>query len=102
MEKRRPTYDLAAIQQEFDAPEKLRMTRTAANGAAALFDGDYPDEVFAVVQAAQTTDFVKSMTTYHDNTLWQDVYTVTHGGVTVYLKFQKDEDGHFIISFKEK
>ncbi|MBP9764624.1 MAG: type II toxin-antitoxin system MqsR family toxin [Gammaproteobacteria bacterium] len=48
------------------------------------------------------TDFIKSMTTFHDHKVWQDVYNTSFGGFELYVKFQKDELGYFVISFKER
>ncbi len=42
------------------------------------------------------------MTTYADHHIWQDVYNTEYNGYSLYIKFQVDEMGHFIISFKEK
>lgn len=42
------------------------------------------------------------MTTHMDHRIWQDVYNTIFNGYEIYIKFQMDEEGHFIISFKEK
>ncbi|HAD03342.1 MAG TPA: hypothetical protein DEB35_11660 [Desulfuromonas sp.] len=42
------------------------------------------------------------MTTYHDTTLWQDVYhALTPGGRTAYIKITDPGTGHPVIQFKE-
>ena len=71
MEKRTPTYDLSAI---LDAArrKKLKVTRSAALGAMAL-GIDY-DGICKVVAGLSRRDFYKSMTTYADHAVWQDVY----------------------------
>jgi motility quorum-sensing regulator / GCU-specific mRNA interferase toxin len=46
--------------------------------------------------------FYKSMTAYADHTIWQDVYRVPHGTITLYVKFTVDAEGHLVISLKEK
>jgi motility quorum-sensing regulator / GCU-specific mRNA interferase toxin len=53
-----------------------------------------------IVIALTSRDFYKSMTTYADHTLWQDVYrpVIKVGGV--YLKLTVVDD-LLIVSFKE-
>jgi motility quorum-sensing regulator/GCU-specific mRNA interferase toxin len=47
--------------------------------------------------------FFKSMTTFGDNRVWQDVYHVPAPGLTLYVKFQGDVITEFkVVSFKEK
>lgn len=47
--------------------------------------------------------FVKSMTTFADHRVWQDVYNVPARGLLIYVKFQADAVTEFmVISFKEK
>ena len=47
--------------------------------------------------------FVKSMTTFVDHRVWQDVYHVPARSLTLYVKFQADIITEFtVMSFKEK
>ena len=47
--------------------------------------------------------FVKSMTTYADHRVWQDVYHVPSGDMVLYVKFQADVLTEFrVMSFKEQ
>jgi motility quorum-sensing regulator/GCU-specific mRNA interferase toxin len=47
--------------------------------------------------------FYKSMTTFADHRLWQDVYRVPSRGLKLYIKFQADIITEFtVVSFKEK
>jgi motility quorum-sensing regulator / GCU-specific mRNA interferase toxin len=47
--------------------------------------------------------FVKSMTTFSDHRLWQDVYHVPVDNLVLYIKFQADVVTEFrLMSFKEK
>jgi motility quorum-sensing regulator/GCU-specific mRNA interferase toxin len=57
-------------------------------------------QVCQVIQALDRKNFVKSMTTYADHRIWQDVYRSEWDGVPIYIKFQKSEE-YFVISFKE-
>ncbi len=55
----------------------------------------------SVVATLTSADFYKSMTTYADHRIWQDVYhTRTNLGDEVYLKLTVIEDV-LIVSFKE-
>ena len=57
-------------------------------------------EVLDVVKALTPTDFYKSMTTYADHTIWQDVYRPNTKAGDVYLKLTVVDDV-LIVSFKE-
>jgi motility quorum-sensing regulator/GCU-specific mRNA interferase toxin len=47
--------------------------------------------------------FYKSMTTFADHRVWQDVYHVPTRGMMLYVKFQADVITEFtVMSFKEK
>ncbi|WP_287072718.1 type II toxin-antitoxin system MqsR family toxin [Mesorhizobium sp.] len=47
--------------------------------------------------------FVKSMTTFADHRVWQDVYHVPARELVLYVKFQADVvTGFTVMSFKEK
>ena len=49
------------------------------------------------------TQFKKSMTTYKDHRIWQDVYHVPSPVGTLYVKFMADNVTEFLLlSFKEK
>ena len=101
MEKRRPTYDLEAIKVALETVETLAMTSSALRGAAALgFDRAGVVETIAGIERRM---FFKSMTTFADHRLWQDVYHVPARGLTLYVKFQADVVTEFtVMSFKEK
>lgn len=101
MEKRRPTYDLVAIQSALGAVERLAITVSAYRDATSLgFDRSGIVEVVASIQRRM---FVKSMTTFADHRVWQDVYHVPAQGLILYVKFQADVVTEFrVMSFKEK
>ena len=47
--------------------------------------------------------FVKSMTTFADHRVWQDVYHVPAEALVLYVKFQADVVTEFrVMAFKEK
>lgn len=71
-------------------------------GGSAL--GLNPKETREVILSLRVSDFVKSMTSYVDNRIWQDVYQgVTKDGQAVYIKLTGYTDGRPpVISFKQK
>jgi motility quorum-sensing regulator/GCU-specific mRNA interferase toxin len=77
---------------------KVRTTHTARVGANAL--GLKLSDMLAVVMSLTPADFYKSMTTYADHTVWQDVYRPSTQVGDVYLKLTVVED-LLIVSFKE-
>ena len=101
MEKRKPTYDLDAIKTAFSSEDRLRATGSAIRGAAALGFGRF--EIVATIQTMQRGHFYKSMTSYGDHRVWQDVYHVPSAAGTLYVKFTADAVTEFLLlSFKEK
>ena len=101
MEKRGPTYDLAAIKAAIGSPETLSITASAFRDALAL--GFNRQDVANVVNGVERSMFYKSMTTYVDHRVWQDVYHVPVEGLVLYLKFQADVVTEFrVMSFKKK
>ena len=97
MEKGVPHCKLPAVKALVQAG-KVRSTFSALAGGAALgfdFKG-----IVEVVMALTPKDFRKSMTTYADHRVWQDVYCpVTRAG-EVYLKLTVIDDV-LVVSFKE-
>lgn len=56
-----------------------------------------------VVGSIERKMFYKSMTTFADHRVWQDVYHVPARGLVLYVKFQADVMTEFtVMSFKEK
>ncbi|MFC5422983.1 type II toxin-antitoxin system MqsR family toxin [Bosea eneae] len=101
MEKRRPTYDLEAIKAAFGSVDQLAMTSSALRDATAL--GFDRAGVVETIGGIERRMFYKSMTTFADHRIWQDVYHVPARGLTLYVKFQADIVTEFtVMSFKEK
>lgn len=97
-EKQKPTYDLEAFKA---AAERIRVTVVATRTAAAL--GFSRAEIEAAIQTMQRRHFFKSMTSYRDNRVWQDVYHVPSKAGLLYVKFTADAVTEFVLlSFKEK
>lgn len=101
MEKRRPTYDLDAIKTALGSVETLAITTSALRDAVALgFDRSGITEVIGTMTRKM---FIKSMTTFADHRVWQDVYHVPARDLMLYVKFQADVVTEFtVMSFKEK
>jgi motility quorum-sensing regulator/GCU-specific mRNA interferase toxin len=100
MEKRKAHYHLDEIKQAFSSPDKLRMSVTALMTMASL--NFTKDDAIRVIQLLSMRDLYKSMTSNKDHRIWQDVYHCNYEGVTLYVKITIDEEGYFLISFKEK
>jgi len=97
MEKRTPHCQLTVVKRLIEEG-KVRSTYSALTGGAAMgfdFGG-----LVAVVLALTPKDFYKSMTTYADHRIWQDVYRPTTIAGDVYLKLTVIDDV-LIVSFKE-
>jgi motility quorum-sensing regulator/GCU-specific mRNA interferase toxin len=78
--------------------KKVRTTRTALAGAVALgFDFE---ALVGILMGLTSVDFYKSMTTYDDHRVWQDVYRPATSAGEVYLKLTVVDDV-LIVSFKE-
>jgi len=97
MEKSTPHCKLSVVKAMVEAG-KVRSTLSALAGAAALgFDFK---EIVKVVMALTPADFYKSMTTYNDHRIWQDVYRPKTSTGEVYLKLTVIDEV-LIVSFKE-
>jgi motility quorum-sensing regulator / GCU-specific mRNA interferase toxin len=85
MEKHRPTYDLDAVRDAMGSASTLAMTTTAVRDAAAM--GFDRWGVADVIVGIERRMFVKSMTTFADHRVWQDVYHVPAADLVLYVKF---------------
>lgn len=100
MEKRTPHYHLAQIKEYVIEQGINAFTLTARRNGFAL--GLSQDELVDVVLTMLPRNFYKSMTSYNDHNLWQDVYhaPLSTGG-TAYVKISDPASGHPVIQFKE-
>ncbi|MCY3877861.1 MAG: type II toxin-antitoxin system MqsR family toxin [Rhodobacteraceae bacterium] len=100
-EKRKPTHDLKSIKTIFSSVKDLKATGSALKGAASL--GFESHDIVEVIQSMEHHHFRKSMTSYADHRVWQDVYHVPSGQRTLYVKFTSDDVTEFLLlSFKEE
>src|SRR3990167_1999334 len=97
MEKKTAHYRLTDVQALVEK-NCVRATGTALKNAADL--GFSLDDMKFVIQNLEAGDLHKSMTSYDDHTLWQDVYRYPAEEEDIYLKIQITE-GLVIVSFKE-
>ncbi len=72
MEKRTPHYDLARIQTNVARLGAAAFTKSALDGGPGM--GLPTTEMLAVIGSLSRREFYKSMTTYADHRVWQDVY----------------------------
>jgi motility quorum-sensing regulator / GCU-specific mRNA interferase toxin len=72
MEKRKPHFLLRDIKAAFADPAKLNRSFASRQGADGLGMDD--QAVVNAIQALTTADFDKSMTSYANSQIWQDVY----------------------------
>jgi len=99
MEKRTPHYDLARVQADVVRLGAAAFTKSALDGGRAM--GLTSAEMLAVVAALTGRAFHKSMTTYADHRVWQDVYhAATPVRKDAYIKITL-RDTAPVIQFKE-
>ncbi|MDP2751531.1 MAG: type II toxin-antitoxin system MqsR family toxin, partial [Rhodocyclaceae bacterium] len=97
MEKRTPNYKLAVLKALVEV-EKVGTTHAARTGASEL--GLEFSDMLDVVMALTPADFHKSMTTYANHSVWQDVYRPSTKVGDVYLKLTVIDEV-LIVSFRE-
>ena len=99
MEKGTPHCKLPVIKALVESGQ-VRATASAFVGAQELGINDL-DGMCAVVLGPTSSNFYKSMTTFADHRVWQDVYHAkTDDDDEVYLKLTVIDDV-LIVSFKE-
>ena len=96
MEKYNPSYSLSEF-KNYD----FTITRTALRTAQDL--GFYEADIRQIVSTMELKHFYKSMTSYANHKIWQDVYHVPFGRLVLYVKFTQNVISEFtLLSFKEK
>lgn len=96
MEKIKPTTPLANVKKLVEAG-KIRYTHTAVATANAL--GFRRADIRHEIMALEPREFYKSMTTYADSHIWQDVYHHEAGQEMLYVKVTVADDV-LVVSFK--
>ena len=101
MEKNTPHYDLAVIKADVRRLGGKAFTSSAKNGGRVL--GLNLVEMQEVIFELQGKMLYKSMTTYDDHRVWQDVYHIHSHDLEIYIKVTyRPASGPPVISFKEK
>lgn len=98
MEKRVAHYSLDLI-KKLIKKECYRITGSAYKDAVSL--GFEEVDILEVILNLSPKELYKSMTTYYDVKIWQDVYHVDVQSINLYVKLQIHDDA-IIISFKER
>lgn len=97
MEKKKASRPLVEVKAFVEAG-RVRTTFSALADASRL---DFSlDEMYEVILGLTISDFYKSMTTYGDHRIWQDVYRPKTKAGQIYLKLTVIDDV-LIVSFKE-
>lgn len=99
MEKRLAHHDLTAVIVLVRARKAAAFTKTALDGGREM--GLTLAEMIDAVCALTPRHFFKSMTTYADNRVWQDVYHADTPAGKAYVKVTMRTDGAPVIQFKE-
>ena len=100
MEKRQPHYSLTTLKTRITEQGIMVFTATALFNATAM--GLSEEQVLQVLASLTRVMFYKSMTTYADSSIWQDVYHAPiPGGKVAYIKLTLQQ-GSVVIQFKEK
>ena len=96
MEKFNPSYSLTEFKNS-----DFEITKTAQRTAAGL--GFNKNGIHEVISVMELKHFYKSMTSYANHKIWQDVYHVPYGDYILYIKFTQNVISEFtLLSFKEK
>jgi motility quorum-sensing regulator / GCU-specific mRNA interferase toxin len=70
-EKRKPSHNLKAFKTAFSSVERLNATESAVRPAIVI--GFKRNDIVATIQTMQPSQLHKSMTSYADHRVWQDV-----------------------------
>ena len=96
MEKRKPTYDLEMFKHSDFAIWVSGVNRAAVLGMDSIV-------IRHIICTMHPSMFYKSMTSYADSHIWQDVYHVPWDKGVLYVKFTEDMISEFLLlSFKER
>ena len=96
LEKFTPTYSLEDFKKSH-----FEITITAQKTAADL--GLDETGIRKTVLTMERKDFYKSMTSYANHKIWQDVYHVPYKNLILYVKFTQNVISEFtLLSFIEK
>lgn len=96
MEKFSPSYSLSEFKSS-----NFEITATAQRTALELELDE--EDIRRIVSTMELKHFYKSMTSYSNHKIWQDVYHVPYENMILYVKFTQNVVSEFtLLSFKEK
>ena len=96
MDKFIPTYKLEDFKNSH-----FKIAVTASQTAFQLGFGE--EDIREFVSKMKSEHFYKSMTSYANHKIWQDVYHVPYKNIIIYVKFTQNVLSEFmLLSFKEK
>jgi motility quorum-sensing regulator / GCU-specific mRNA interferase toxin len=100
VEKRTPHYDLGLVQAAVARLGAAAFTKSALDGGRSM--GLTTTDMLTVIASLSRQNFYKSMTTYADQRVWQDVYhAATPVRLEAYIKVTL-RDSTPVIQFKER
>ncbi|MBD0702022.1 MULTISPECIES: type II toxin-antitoxin system MqsR family toxin [unclassified Pseudomonas] len=101
MEKSTPHYDLAVVKAEVLRLGNKAFTMSTQQGARRMSLSTA--RMLQIMASLEYRMLHKSMTTYADHRIWQDVYHTTFQDREIYIKVTyRPGGGHPVVSFKEK
>jgi motility quorum-sensing regulator/GCU-specific mRNA interferase toxin len=101
IEKLRPHFLLQLVLHCASIPDAVLFTRVAYDRATELKMSR--KDMLSVNQTLTMSDFYKSMTTYNDHQIWQDVYRPVHCGIPLYVKLTLvTSENLLVVSFKRR
>lgn len=100
MEKKKPHYNLEQVNNLIKL-NRVRITYKATEMAELDF-GLTEKDIIKQVLGLSPQDFYKSMTSYKNHKIWQDVYHKQIKQQKAYVKLQIVDETTVIIQFKEK
>jgi motility quorum-sensing regulator/GCU-specific mRNA interferase toxin len=101
MEKSTAHYDLAVVKAETRRLGSKAFTLSAREGGRRMSLS--LAQMLRIVHLLEDRMLHKSMTTYADHRIWQDVYHATFQDREIYIKVSyRPGGGHPVVSFKEK
>lgn len=96
MEKFSPSYSLSEFKSS-----NFEITTTAQRTALELELDE--EDIRRIVSTMELKHFYKSMTSYLNHKIWQDIYHVPYENMILYVKFTQNVVSEFtLLSFKEK
>jgi motility quorum-sensing regulator/GCU-specific mRNA interferase toxin len=99
MDKPSAHYSLTDIIAQVQKRKAGAFTKTALNGGWKM--GLTTSQMIEAVCNLTPRRLYKSMTTYQDHTVWQDVYHAPTPYGKAYVKVTMRQDGAVVIQFKE-